>query len=273
MDTLLLQEIGKIRENLEKYVWLFDKNETNVRSILIDPLLSILDWNFPNLRREVSIKNHGRADYILYNNNEKPLLIIEAKSNENDLMSVKEQLKKYWEGLNQYDVLALATNGQEWQLWEQSHDNCIGKIDIIKSSDYNSVYRFFKCFNAKNFSKEKAIEYIKDMGKGMSYSNDRSDKFYIIETNDNGSKIEYKENPTKNFKSFLSNHADDIIKLQDEGMLNVVLVSTRKSDVRNPQSISNGKIWVSGDFNTYTKRMLILHIADKLRLKCEILTE
>ena len=100
------------------------------------------------------------------------------------------------------------------------------------------------------------------MGKDKTYSSDRSNKFII-----KGKEYNFcKDNTTDNFRDFISINAEKIAEMQKEGMLNVILVSKRKNDVRNPKKTSSGEYWVSGDFGTYTKRMLVSRIINHLGL-------
>ncbi len=72
----------QIQESANLYKITLKKNEAATRSVLIDPILRALGWNTANTNMvevEKTLDN-VRADYVLFDINQIPRIIIEAKS-------------------------------------------------------------------------------------------------------------------------------------------------------------------------------------------------
>lgn len=194
---------------LENYPWMFCKNETTVRCEVIDPILKYTGWEFPNLRREVYMgKGKGQADYILYYE-DSPKIIIEAKSHDNELnpKDIKAQLLKYW--INSYrisspkDILAIATNGQEWQLWQYDSDAVMcTNADIIQSPDVFKLFvELLSAIHNNDTSVDRIVTDIKKH-KSERYSSKRHSAFEI--TKIQGTTV------TERFQKFIKQHSSKI---------------------------------------------------------------
>ena len=99
------------------------RHETCTRYALIDPVLFALGWNLADVIEvevEYEINDSGRVDYALLDNDDKPVVIIEAKalSFNGTKMSQERQLEAYAKGMKRgYAVL---TNGADWKVWDLS---------------------------------------------------------------------------------------------------------------------------------------------------------
>lgn len=118
-----------------------DYNEADTRAALIDVELELAGWDTSakNLR-EVSIPNipirkdgslgTGKADYVLWGADGKPLAVIEAKRASRDSHEGERQAELYAQGLyRMYGVypVIITTNGTQHKLWDQWKDSPTGK--------------------------------------------------------------------------------------------------------------------------------------------------
>ncbi|MEM2863427.1 MAG: hypothetical protein QXW20_07960, partial [Ignisphaera sp.] len=76
----LIEIIKKLRERIERYRNLLEKNEMLTRYVLIDPLLRALGWDIENPEQVRSEERQGAGvpDYVLYVGEER-IIAIEAK--------------------------------------------------------------------------------------------------------------------------------------------------------------------------------------------------
>lgn len=105
-----------------------DYNETQTRDAFIDLLLAEAGWALDQARgREYAVQGmpnsagEGRADYVLWGDDGKPLAVIEAKRTRRDARVGQQQAKLYADGLQaQFGVrpLIFYTNGYEHWLWD-----------------------------------------------------------------------------------------------------------------------------------------------------------
>ena len=108
---------------IEYYLGYISRHETCTRYALIDPVLFALGWNLADVTEvevEYEINDSGRVDYALLDNDDKPVVIIEAKAlNLNGTKTSQEgQLEAYSKGMKRgYAVL---TNGADWKVWDLS---------------------------------------------------------------------------------------------------------------------------------------------------------
>lgn len=258
---------------LENYPWMFCKNETNVRCEIIEPILRSAGWEFPDLRREVYMgKGKGRADYILYQGDD-PKVIIEAKSHNNVLNQndIKAQLLKYWKDsykiASPKDVLAIATNGQEWQLWRYNSDAVrSANADLIKS--LKGFMLFVKLLTAIRNNTSTVDAIVHNLEKNyayVDYSSKRHSAFEI--TNISGNSV------TDRFQQFIKLHQDKVLPLAKSGCFDRSIIAETKDDAmeqfgtRPYDKIDN--LYITADYDTYTKRMIVLQIINKLHLAPE----
>lgn len=142
------QSIETASKKLTDYNDIYQKNETAVRSQIINPILTSLGWDIEE-PSEVMLEDRneeGRADYSLIKNKEK-LLFIEAKSLSEDIESYKNisQLAKY--AVSKGVDFGLLSNGRKWLLlrsYEKNTDLADRKlwiIDIIDDDIEKSMLR------------------------------------------------------------------------------------------------------------------------------------
>ena len=146
-----LELIEELRTTFQENEWCFRASEENVRAELIDPILKVLGWRMPYLRREFD-----HMDYVLCD--DKALkkisvkLVIEAKKYREQLLTDKpyekadqlnqQQIMKYMNKEHISIPFAILTNGIRWCLFMKDNHDCLGEIDIIHSTD-EKIYSFF----------------------------------------------------------------------------------------------------------------------------------
>lgn len=140
-----------LRKIFKENEWCFRASEENVRVELIDPVLKVLGWSIPYLRRE----DHNR-DYVLcrekYAGKRSTQIIIEAKKFKEQLLKddedegdsntkKNEQLSDYLDRAEiHYGIL---TNGIRWCLFNKK--KYLGEINIKEIADDGDViFKFFK---------------------------------------------------------------------------------------------------------------------------------
>lgn len=261
---------------LETYPWLFCRNETNVRCEIIDPILKYCGWEFPSLRREVYMgRGKGQSDYILYQG-DFPKVIVEAKSHDDELAydKIKEQLLKYWEGSYRIpdptEVCAIATNGQEWQLWRYVGNDAelVSNADIVNSDGGFMLFvKYLKSIRNNDSSVNKILERLRKKGTSVKYSSDRHSDFII-------SGIDGKD-ITERFQKFVVKYKEyregGVLEMARMGCFDKSIIATSREDAieqfgKRPKKLIDG-LYVTSDYDTYTKRMLVEQIIYKLGLE------
>ncbi|MEM4570209.1 MAG: type I restriction endonuclease [Desulfurococcaceae archaeon] len=115
----LIETVKKLRERIDKYRNLLEKNEMLTRYVLIDPLLRALGWDTENPEhvRPEERQEAGVPDYVLYVGEEK-IIAIEAKSlgTSLDEKQIIELGFKYgWQNKIPYFII---TNGDRWDIYD-----------------------------------------------------------------------------------------------------------------------------------------------------------
>ncbi|WP_294378859.1 DEAD/DEAH box helicase family protein [uncultured Clostridium sp.] len=143
-EELRKEITAKRKENTQNYDFKIDEiSELKTRKIYIDVELKLAGWDFKKDIEEEKVlygmpnnAGEGRADYVLYGDNGKPVAVVEAKRTSKDPKIGQQQAKLYADCLekqyNQRPVIFF-TNGFETYIWD----------------DYNGyserrVYGFFK---------------------------------------------------------------------------------------------------------------------------------
>ncbi|MEM2414094.1 MAG: type I restriction endonuclease [Sulfolobales archaeon] len=115
----LIETVKKLRERIDRYRNLLEKNEMLTRYVLIDPLLRALGWDTENPEhvRPEERQEAGVPDYVLYVGEEK-IIAIEAKSlgTSLDEKQIIELGFKYgWQNKIPYFII---TNGDRWDIYD-----------------------------------------------------------------------------------------------------------------------------------------------------------
>jgi len=117
------QEIRRVMEVADKFGGWISEHETANRYAVIDPILWALGWqtHLPwECRVEVKRGKQGRADYVLLDGQEKPVIIIEAKGlyggSNYSPTNFRKKLASYSRGITQ--GVAVLTDGWTWEIYD-----------------------------------------------------------------------------------------------------------------------------------------------------------
>ncbi|MBD8736867.1 DEAD/DEAH box helicase family protein [Sphingomonas sp. CFBP 13706] len=110
-----------------------DLDEAATRRELVDALLLEAGWKGASIGREVHT-GHERADYVLWDEDARPLAVIEAKRTARDPLAGAEQARRYADALEethgQRPVIFL-TNGYELWIWNDAR-NAAGQSEAMR---------------------------------------------------------------------------------------------------------------------------------------------
>lgn len=157
----LIGKIKEIRKTFKENEWCFRFSEATVRAEIIDPILNILDWKLPYVKREIR-----RMDYILcsdkcFLDSQKKIVLETKKYYENLLTnshtykqkieSNEEQIKRY---CRDESCVGILTNGIVWLVYAKEKDDLVRLvrvIDIMNNND-DDVQDFFCDISRESFS-------------------------------------------------------------------------------------------------------------------------
>jgi hypothetical protein len=152
----LKNAIERIKYNFKRFEWYYRLYEENVRAEMIEPILKVLGWTAPFVRRE-----ERNMDYLLsdekYINKKGNKLVIEVKKYQEQLYSCGEkmelmnesQLQEYCR--QEFPLAGILTNGIRWCLYAGNGYEYKGEIDI-RNTEIEDCIRFFKAISIKEFS-------------------------------------------------------------------------------------------------------------------------
>jgi type I restriction enzyme R subunit len=130
-------------------------NEAQTRKLMIDTLLAKAGWdvNNPNqvalewpVDHQPTTSGKGKADYVLWDDNNKPLAVIEAKKASVTLSQGREQARYYADGLEKMygqRPIIFYTNGYEIGLWDDVHYNSARTVYGFYCKE-SLKYRFYQ---------------------------------------------------------------------------------------------------------------------------------
>ena len=105
-------------------------NEAETRQFLIDRDLARAGWKVGHhgaatseVTQETALKNGDRADYVLWDDNGKPLAVVEAKKTSRDVEAGRKQAALYADALqSQYGQrpVIFVSNGYDIQIWDDA---------------------------------------------------------------------------------------------------------------------------------------------------------
>ncbi len=124
------QKIGKLRKN--------DLKETPTRTILIDPILEVLGWDVRDpdiVQLEYTTIDGKSVDYAL-KINEKPVLLVEAKSLGDSLNDVKAITQVVGYASNAGIEWCILTNGILWRVYKSS-EKCPAPDKLLFEVNYD----------------------------------------------------------------------------------------------------------------------------------------
>ncbi|MCO6409484.1 DEAD/DEAH box helicase family protein [Hoeflea alexandrii] len=126
----------KINKLLEEAGWRFFESERGPANIVLEPNVKLKNTDIEALGTNFEKAKNGFIDFLLLDADGKPLIVLEAKSEEKHPLSAKEQARKYARSQNARFVIL--SNGIMHFLWdlEQGNPSVISKFpgpDDIKN--------------------------------------------------------------------------------------------------------------------------------------------
>lgn len=144
-------ELDKLKDEGEKVASFLHFNEETTRRRLIDQSLLAAGWNVgasgantEQVKQEVALtgirsgSGNGRADYVLYGDDGKPLAVIEAKRTAKDVKEGAEQAREYADAIEKETgarPVIFFTNGADTFLWDDAQKSPWRKIYGFYSKD------------------------------------------------------------------------------------------------------------------------------------------
>jgi hypothetical protein len=271
----LSEVLYSIKDKINRLEYLFYDNEMNVRAELVEPVLNQLGWSSPELAREQKGRNGKRVDIALYKGNT-CMILVEVKAIDENLANekLKMQLMSYLDD-NRFTQVpyGILTNGQVWLLFHRDGTLLQG-IDFMHS-DGKDIIMFFSQFNYNCMRNDANIQRKGTENLYWAYPK-RVVDFSIVETVDDefteNVRIISEKNITQTFKRFIKEHLEDVIRLQDENRFSVTILSTKADELRNssPVSYKDKTYYITGDYSTFLKRMIIKQIISELDLNADV---
>lgn len=111
----------KINKLLEEAGWRFFDNRDGPANIVLEPNVKIKQADIEALGEDFENAKKGFIDFLLLDRDGKPLIVLEAKSEEKNPLSAKEQARKYARSQNARFVIL--SNGNIHYLWDLQQGN------------------------------------------------------------------------------------------------------------------------------------------------------
>jgi hypothetical protein len=160
--------IRQVRKQLEDYpptssAYGYMYSELATRYLLIDPIVRALDWDMNDFDQSAvewpmpSGQYVRKADYVLFNRTERPVIVIEAKYRGRNLANHEAQLEGYTEHLR--SGIGVLTDGIVWRIYNlrrrgEFGDRRVVTVDIGKGtitqgkdSETTTVRELSRCLN------------------------------------------------------------------------------------------------------------------------------
>ena len=125
-----IQRANDLMEDEEYYLY---SNEMETRYTIIDPVLRALGWDLSDpgqVSFEVELTSYGRVDYVLFDEQGRSCLVLEAKALGNWRTSNERQMQMYVRGTRQ--GYAILTNGRMWKVWDLYQRGSFAKKFILE---------------------------------------------------------------------------------------------------------------------------------------------
>lgn len=272
-NDILSSEITHFLEVFKENEWCFRFSEATVRAEIIDPILKILDWKLPYVKREIQGK-----DYILCSDkcflDSQKKIVLETKKYYEDLLtnthkhkgkseSNEEQIKKY---CNDESCVGILTNGIIWLVYVG--DDLVRVVDIRKNND--DVWNFFYNISRESFTKNTF-----SIIPSVQYSEPELHHHITIEKKNYGNK----RGELMDAQAFVIQKAlskkSDIVK-EPSPFYRKITIPTKgpsKGRSKTPKTVGGVKYNITGDYGVCDKYASLLEINAALDLGFEISLE
>ncbi len=111
----------KINRLLEKAGWRFFDDERGPANIVLEPSTKITETQINDLGEDFEAAKNGFIDFLLLDNDGRPLIVLEAKSEGKNPLAAKEQARRYAREQNARFVIL--SNGNIHYLWDLKQGN------------------------------------------------------------------------------------------------------------------------------------------------------
>ena len=158
----------KINKLLEESGWRFFAEDGKPANIILESNTKITQQQLDELGNDFEKTSNGFLDYLLLDEKGFPLIVLEAKKEEINPLSAKEQARKY--AISQKCRFVILSNGNEHYLWdlERGNPNIISKFPTPETV---AGYSTFKPDPASLINEKVSIDYIIQTQK-PDYKND-----------------------------------------------------------------------------------------------------
>ena len=106
----------KVNKLLESAGWRFFDSELGRANIVLEPNIKLQPEDLASLGDDLEKTSNGFVDFLLLDQNGKPLVVLEAKAEGKNPISGKEQARKYARSQNARFVIL--SNGNIHYLWD-----------------------------------------------------------------------------------------------------------------------------------------------------------
>ncbi len=111
----------KINKLLEETGWRFFDDENGAANIQVEPNVKITKTQIDSLGEDFNTVKNGFVDFLLLDDNGKPFVVLEAKSEDKDPLVGKEQAREYAKSL--YVKYVILSNGNQHYFWNITKGN------------------------------------------------------------------------------------------------------------------------------------------------------
>lgn len=130
----------KINRLLDEAGWRFFDDESGPANVVLEPNVKISQRDLDSLGADLEKSKNGFVDFLLLDDLGKPLIILEAKSEEKNPLSAKEQARKYARSQNARFVIL--SNGNIHYLWDLEQGNPVVISKFPSPKEIGNHYAF-----------------------------------------------------------------------------------------------------------------------------------
>jgi len=130
----------KINRLLDDAGWRFFDDANGLANIVLEPNVKINQRDLDALGADLEKTTNGFVDFLLLDGNGKPLIVLEAKSEDKNPLSAKEQARKYARSQNARFVIL--SNGNIHYLWDLEQGNPAVISNFPSPNDIGNHYAF-----------------------------------------------------------------------------------------------------------------------------------
>ena len=174
----------KINKLLENAGWRFFDDENGTANIQVEPNVKMTQTQIDAFGDNFDTIKNGFVDFLLLDNNGKPFVVLEAKSEDKDPLVGKEQAREYAKSL--YVKYVILSNGNQHYFWNITK----GNPQIITAFPSYESLRDSKAFNAnpaRLYNEEIKSDYIAvvknpNYAEAPEYKNEQTRQKFIFDT-------------------------------------------------------------------------------------------